>query len=124
MGMRQDEVHVVVVDDDADSRDVVQALLELDGYRVTTVPDADAALNAVATWKPLCVILDLHMPRVNGVELARRLREAHGANLVLIVLTASASPTDHRDAEIAGVDYVMQKPLDTALLRRMLPRIE
>jgi CheY-like chemotaxis protein len=124
MDSGRDEVHVVVVDDDADSRDVVQALLELDGYAVTTAPDAEAALRAVAEHKPLCVILDLHMPRVDGVELARRLRQAHGANLVLIVLTASASATDHRDAEIAGVDYVMQKPLDVALLRRMLPRIE
>jgi CheY-like chemotaxis protein len=124
MASGTEEVHVVVVDDDADSRDVVQALLEMDGYAVTTAPDAESALKAVTEHKPLCVLLDLHMPRVDGFELARRLRQAHGANLVLIVLTASASAVDHRDAEIAGVDYVMQKPLDVALLRRMLPRIE
>jgi two-component system, cell cycle response regulator DivK len=122
--MARDEVRVLIVDDDADMREVLQGVLELDGYRVDTAPDAATALRRVAELKPLCVILDLQMPGVGGIELTQQLRAAHGANLVLIVLTGSASADEHRDAEIAGVDYVMQKPLDVPLLRRILPRIE
>ena len=122
--MAKDEVRVVVVDDEPDVRDMMKELLELDGYRVRTASDADDAMAAIAEFGPLCVILDLELPTVGGVELARRIRSLYGTGIVLIVLTGSSRPVDHHAAEAAGVDYVLEKPLDVELLRRMLPPID
>jgi CheY-like chemotaxis protein len=112
---------ILVVDDDADSRDSLKMLLELDGYRAFTAASADEAIKAVATQQPICVILDLHMPGVGGVELAQRIRAAHGNAIVLLVLTGSTSADDEDAAERSGVDYVLHKPVDPARLRRLLP---
>ncbi|MEO7008253.1 MAG: response regulator [Caldimonas sp.] len=122
--MANDEVRVVVVDDDPDVRETMKELLELDGYRVRTASDSDDAMTAIAESEPLCVILDLELPTIGGVELARRIRALYGTGIVLIVLTGSSRPVDHHAAEAAGVDYVLEKPLDVKRLRRMLPPID
>ncbi len=122
--MASDEVRVVVVDDEPDMRDMMKELLELDGYRVRTAPDAGSAMIAIAESNPVCVILDLKLPKIDGVELARRIRALYGTCIVLIMLTGSSLTVDHQAAEVAGVDYVLEKPLDVDLLRRMLPPID
>lgn len=111
---------ILVVDDDADSRESLKVLLELDGHLAFTASGADEALSAIATHKPVCVILDLLMPCVDGAELARRIRSTHGNEIVLLVLTGSTCPSDQESAERSGVDYVFHKPLDVERLRRMV----
>jgi CheY-like chemotaxis protein len=122
--LAKDDVRVVVVDDHADTRDVVKHLLELDGYHVRTASNAAEAIAVIAAYQPLCVLLDLGLPDVTGVELAQRLRGLHGTGIVIIVLTGSSRQEEIAAAEAAGADYVLRKPLDIALLRKMLPRIE
>jgi DNA-binding response OmpR family regulator len=119
----QDEVRVVVVDDDSDLRETMLELLELDGYRVRGASNAEDAVSVIAEHMPLAVLLDLNLPTMNGVDLARHIRATFGQELVVIVLTGSTSAADKYAAEVAGVDYVLQKPLDAGLLRRMLPVI-
>ena len=121
--MANEEVRVVGVDYEPDVRDMMKELLELDGYQVRTASDADAAMTAIAEFDPVCVILDLKLPTVSGIELAHRVRSLYGTGIVLIVLTGSSRPVDHHAAEAAGVDYVLEKPLDVELLRRMLPPV-
>jgi CheY-like chemotaxis protein len=82
---------VVIVDDHTDSRDGVKQLLELDGYNV------------------------------RASELARQLPARYGAETVLVVLTGSTKPEEIAPAEMTGADYILRKPLDIALLGRMLP---
>jgi CheY-like chemotaxis protein len=122
--MPKDDVRVVVVDDHIDTRDTVKQLLELDGYNVRVAGDAHEALVVVAEHHPLCVILDLGLPDIPGAELAQRLRALHGSGTVIIVLTGSTRAEDQEAAEAAGADFVLTKPLDVAVLRKMLPRIE
>jgi DNA-binding response OmpR family regulator len=117
----QEEVRVVLVEDDPDVSEAVSALLQDDGYRVRTVSTAEEAMSVIAQDQPICVILDLGLPTIGGVELARRIRAAQGTGIVLIVLTGSVLASDQSAAEAAGVDYVLHKPLDVDLLRRMLP---
>ncbi len=116
-----DVVDVLVVDDDPDVREVLGLLLEADGYRVRRAADAKAALAAIAEQTPMCVLLDLEMPGMHGVELARELRAREGSDLVLISVTGWLDAEQHEAAERAGVDFVLTKPLDPAKLRLMLP---
>jgi CheY-like chemotaxis protein len=122
--MTQDDVRVVVVDDDSDTRESMQALLEVVGYDVRTAGDAEEAMAVVAAHQPLCVILDLGLPEVTGAELTGQLRSLYGSELVIIVLTGSTRPEDQEAAELAGVDYVLHKPLDVARLERLLPPLK
>jgi DNA-binding response OmpR family regulator len=119
-----DDVRAVIVEDHADTRDMVMRLLELDGYNVRGASDACEALAVIAAHQPVCVILDLNLPDGCGIELARQLRAIYGTGTVIIVLTGSSRPEDQDAVELAGADYVLHKPLNAALLRRMLPRIE
>ncbi|GAP36629.1 response regulator [Piscinibacter sakaiensis] len=119
-----DEVRVVLVDDDPLVCDAVCAMLELDGYTVFSATAADAALDLIAAQAPHCVITDLHMPGVDGLELTRRVRALCDPATVLIVLTGSGSEADHAQAERAGADFVLMKPLEAERLRTMLPPLE
>ncbi|MCE4535740.1 response regulator [Pelomonas sp. P7] len=116
-----DVVDVLVVDDDPDVREVLGLLLEADGYRVRRAADAQSALAAIDEQPAMCVLLDLEMPGMHGVELARELRAREGASLVLISVTGWQDAKQHEAAERAGVDFVLTKPLDPAKLRLMLP---
>ena len=114
---------MLVVDDEPDVVDAMKQLLELDGYQAITAHNADEALVLIDQQPPICVVLDLGLPHTSGVELLRRVRERHGAGIVLIVLTGSTEPDDESAAEAAGADYVLHKPLDMDKLRRMLPPV-
>lgn len=116
-----EEVEVLVVDDDADTRETLAMLLGEFGYRVRTAGDGPAALAAMDERAPMCVLLDLGLPGMNGIELARTIRERHGDNLVLISLTGWANTERQEEAESAGVDFVLPKPLDVERFSRLLP---
>lgn len=119
--MDEEEVKVLLVDDDDDMLESLRTLLELDGYSVRTVRDAASALGTVESFRPHCVLLDIGLPRVDGCELARQLRTLHGADLVLVAVTGHTREEDRLRAEAAGIDFVMTKPVDTAVLRTILP---
>lgn len=121
---QKEDVRVVVVDDDPDAAESLKDLLVLDGYNVFTAADAAEALKLVAEQQPLCVLLDIGLPGMDGNDLARALRAQHGADLVVVAVTGRSGEDDRLEAERAGVDYVLVKPLDPRLLRKMLPRID
>lgn len=118
-----EDVRVVLVDDDPLLCDTLKLTLELDGYTVWTATTAEDALTLIQAHHPHCVITDLNMPDVNGIELARRVRAACDPAMVLIVLTGSDAERDHALVERAGADFVLLKPLDHARLRSMLPPV-
>lgn len=120
----REDVRVLVVDDDPDAAASLKALLDLDGYNVRTAGDATRALALVAEHQPLCVLLDIGLPGMDGNELARALRNRHGTELVVVAVTGRSGAKDHLEAELAGFDYMLVKPVDPRLLRKMLPPIE
>lgn len=117
----KDEVDVLVVDDDADTRESLALLLGDYGYRVRTAADGPSALAAVEARPPMCVLLDLGLPGMSGIELARRIRERHEPNMVIISLTGWANTERQDEAELAGVDFVLAKPLDLDRFSQLLP---
>ena len=119
--MTKEEVRVVIVDDDDDVRDVLRLFVEADGYTALTVSDGAGALEAVRHFKPACVLLDLAMPGVDGVEVTRQLRREIGSWLVIVGITAVPAESEHARLESAGVDFILTKPVDAESLRRLLP---
>ncbi|MEP7302897.1 MAG: response regulator [Caldimonas sp.] len=119
--MEADEARVVVADDAPDVAEALAYALEADGYKVWIAHDGNEALALVELHKPHCVLFDIDMPSLDGSELSKRLREQHGDDLVLIAVTGW-SDKDPRVADaFARVDHYLRKPVDPAVLRKLLP---
>ena len=111
---------VLVVDDVADSADSLVELLDLWGCEACAAHDGVSALHAAQSFQPQVVLLDIGMPGMDGNEVARRLRAAHGASVFLIALTGYGQVQDREATHAAGFDAHMVKPVDLAELRRLL----
>jgi PAS domain S-box-containing protein len=114
---------LLVADDNRDAATTLSALLELDGYSVTTVFCAQDALTAAASLKPDAFLLDIGMPDMSGYDLARRIRhEAWGRNAYLVALTGWGQAHDKEAARAAGFDEHLTKPIDPTILAALLHR--
>jgi len=122
------EGRVLVVEDDEEIADVLRRSLRNEGYDVRTSGDGVEALDAAAAFTPDLVVLDLGLPRLDGVEVCRRLR-AEG-DVPILMLTARAETEDRVDGLDSGADDYLVKPFERtellarirALLRRRPPR--
>ena len=99
---------VCVVEDDADVRDSVRLLLEATGYRVVDFANAEAFLRATDGRDAACLVFDLHMGGITGLELLERLRSL-GIQTPAIIVTASGEYLDDRCAR-AGALALLHKP--------------
>jgi DNA-binding response OmpR family regulator len=117
-----EKVHVLVVDDEAEVRDLLQEYLSGQDYDVSTaasIPAARAVLDAAKNNNPVeLVVLDLKMPGENGLVLARELRDCGG--VAVIMLTASGETIDRIVGLEVGADDYLVKPFDP---RELLARI-
>ena len=111
-------MHILVVDDDQAVRDSLKRSLEYNGYEVSTAEDGVQALARLAAVRPDAVIMDVMMPRLDGLETTRMLRAA-GNDVPILVLTARDAVGDRVDGLDAGGDDYMAKPfaLDELLAR-------
>jgi two-component system KDP operon response regulator KdpE len=102
---------ILVVDDDSQITRVLKTVLEGQGYAVRTAADGLSAREIVADWKPDLVLTDLCMPRVNGIELCRRIRVLTTAPI--IVLSVKDVERAKVEALDAGADDFITKPFGT-----------
>lgn len=121
--MKSEDVRIVIVDDMADTAEVMAMLLETDGYHVRTALSGEAALEVVAEFEPLCVLMDINMPGLGGHELCRLLRERYGDGMVLVAVTGAGHVDDRIGESFARFDHYLRKPVDFNLLRRLLPPV-
>ncbi len=120
---------VLVVDDDKAVRESLRRSLEFNGYEVSLAGDGAEALAAIAATSPDVVVMDVMMPRLDGLEATRALRTA-GNDLPILVLTARDAVGDRVEGLDAGADDYLTKPFALqellarlrALLRRVAPR--
>ena len=101
---------VAVVDDDEAVRHSLQLLLEVHGHKVGTFASAAEFLKA-ELGKPLCLIVDNHLPGMTGLDLSERLR-AEGNMLPILLVTGSPSDAVYARAARVGIDEVLKKPFD------------
>jgi signal transduction histidine kinase/CheY-like chemotaxis protein len=114
---------VLVVEDNADARETLQRLLELQGHRVRVAADGQAGLEAVGERMPEIALIDIGLPLLDGYELARRIRaQAGGERAYLVALTGYGLPEDRNRTEAAGFDLHLVKPVDAGMLAEVLKR--
>ena len=122
--MIDDSVRLIVVDDVEDAAATLALMLELDGYEVRTAHDGAQALAMIDSFAPHCILFDIDMPGIDGLELSRHVRERHDNDIVLIAVTAHA-PQDPRVAGAFRVaDHYFSKPVDPRLLHKVLPPLK
>lgn len=110
---------ILVVDDELDSAEVLAELLRRDGHRALAVGDGPAALEALSTFGPHVVLLDLGLPKMDGYEVARRMRQESGGKAALLI-ALTGYQNDARRLEEAGFDAHLIKPADVQKLAALL----
>jgi DNA-binding response OmpR family regulator len=115
---------VLVADDDEDIRSLVTFRLERAGFRVIAAEDGDSALTLALERSPDLAVLDVMMPRLDGYELTRRLREHEQTkSMPIILLTARAQEADVARGFEAGADDYIRKPFSPQELRARVQAI-
>jgi two-component system response regulator MprA len=119
---------VLVVEDDTEIADVLRRSLRQEGHEVRTAGDGVEALDAADEFVPYLVVLDLGLPRLDGVEVCRRLRSE--SDVPILILTARSDTEDRVEGLDSGADDYLVKPFERtellarirALMRRRPPR--
>lgn len=110
--------NILVVDDNPDKLNLIKAALDLAGYNVTTATDGDEALIAIESYQPDLVITDVMMPRINGYELAQRIRANPITKFIPVIMQTAAgrrSEDLRRANEVGALGYITD-PTDLDLL--------
>ena len=103
------KTRILVVDDEPNIREVVDLYLRREGYNVEIAGDGIAALQAIERQRPDLIVLDLMLPKLDGLQLTRALREAD-YNIPIIMLTAKSEETDRIAGLDLGADDYVTKP--------------
>jgi CheY-like chemotaxis protein len=114
---------VLVVDDELENREWVMKLLTSVGFSVRGAENGEAAIQNWEEWNPRLILMDVHMPVMDGLEATRRIKaDPRGKETVIIALTASAMDDDRRAALRSGADDFLTKPCrEEELLDKMKP---
>jgi two-component system, sensor histidine kinase len=115
---------VLIVEDNDDARETLRRMLELDGHRVRVAADGLAGLEAVNADVPEIALIDVGLPRMDGYELARRIRTEIGGprRPYLVAVTGYGLPEDRTRTREAGFDLHLVKPVDSAELAEVLAK--
>ena len=119
-GRRLQGWRVLVADDNALVRELFLAFLQEEGASCVAVADGAAALQEITPGRFDCVVLDLAMPRLDGIETARQLRAGGATGLRIVGVSAHANERDRLQALAAGIDVFLTKPVELDSLARAL----
>lgn len=106
---------IAVVDDEEDVRHSLQRLLRAAGFEVLVYASGTEFLRHASDSSPDCVVLDLHMPRLTGLDVQSVLRE-RGLKVPVVILTGNETPETRAAAFAGGVDDYLAKPVDDDIL--------
>ena len=116
----------LVVEDFEDSRFMMRRLLEMAGYNVLEASDGEQAVKIAVEARPVLILMDLSLPKLDGLAATRQIRQKKGLQAVPIVaVSAHDSPESRTEALAAGCDEYVTKPIDfdhlTKVLQRFVP---
>jgi CheY-like chemotaxis protein len=118
-------LRILIVDDNRDGADSLVMLLRIMGTDTRTAYDGQEAVQVAREFRPDVVLLDIGLPKLNGYEACRRIREqSWGKNVVLIALTGWGQEEDRRRSREAGFDDHIVKPVDPEELMKLLAELE
>ena len=89
-----EKLHVLLVEDSEDNREMLRLLLELDGFRVDVAADGEQGVQQAVALRPQVALVDLGLPALDGYEVARQVRAALGPSIRLVALTGYSQPED------------------------------
>ena len=116
---------VLVVDDNRDAAVSLAMMLKLMGNETKTAHDGLEALDVAAAYRPELILLDIGMPKLNGYDTARHIRQQPwGKGVVLVALTGWGQEEDRRKSQDAGFDHHMTKPIEPAALEKLLANLK
>ena len=121
--MGDESVRLIVVDDVEDAAATLALMLELNGYVVRTAHDGARALAMIDNFKPHCILFDIAMPGIDGLELSRHVRARHDNDIVLIAVTGRPLQDTRVSGAFCVADHYFSKPVDPRLLHKVLPPI-
>ena len=112
---------IVIIEDNADSREMLKMLLTLDGYDVTAAADGIEGFQEIAARRPDVALVDIGLPEMDGYQVARKVRaELDGMPIRLVALTGYGGSIDCQQVLAAGFDEHLVKPVDPRELVRVL----
>jgi signal transduction histidine kinase/ActR/RegA family two-component response regulator len=115
---------ILLIEDDADSRETLRQALQLNGHRVEVAQDGPSGLSRIASFKPDVAIVDIGLPGMSGYQVAEAIRSQHGRELMLVALTGYGRREDEQLAKKAGFDRHIVKPADFPRLLGILASAE
>jgi len=110
---------VLVVDDDCDVVEILREFLSAKGYEVLTANDGAEALRKVKEERPHLILLDIQMPRMDGLEVLRQLRQINQEVGVIMITGVNEQEIARKAMELGAFDYIV-KPLDLPYLQQSL----
>ena len=112
---------ILVVDDNRDSAKTMAMMLKLLGHTTELAHDGEEAIGVAENFRPNVVLLDIGLPKINGFEVARRIRgQSWGREMFLAAMTGWGQDEDRRKSQEAGFDTHLVKPVDLATLTKLL----
>ncbi|HEY1889851.1 MAG TPA: response regulator [Steroidobacteraceae bacterium] len=116
---------LLVVDDNKDAAESMSMLLEMWGHEVVFAYDGPSAIETAEQWRPEAVFLDIGLPRMDGYQVAERLRELPQAkDAVLIAITGYGQADDRMRSQRAGIDHHLVKPVAPDALRNLIDSLQ
>jgi signal transduction histidine kinase/CheY-like chemotaxis protein len=117
----QEAPKILVVDDHPENRDWLMKLLTSIGFSVGGAENGEAAIRSWEQWRPRLILMDVHMPVMDGLEATRRIKaDPRGKETIIVALTASAMNDDRQEVAYSGVDDFVAKPCsEDELLEKM-----
>lgn len=114
-------LRILVVDDNLDAADSLGMALRMMGHDVETAHDGLEAMGAATAFRPDVILLDIGLPKLDGYQVARRIREQDGgADIVLVALTGWGQEEDRERSREAGFDLHLTKPVDFKAIQKLL----
>jgi two-component system, sensor histidine kinase len=118
--MAEPACRVLLIEDNADSRESMTILLRMMGHEVQEAADGREGLDKALSWAPENAVVDIGLPILDGYQVARGVKSVLGNHIRLIALTAYCQEADRKKAFDAGFDEFVAKPADTLELSRLL----
>ena len=115
---------ILVVDDNRDAVASLVMMLSLMGHETCTAHDGQEAVDQAEAFRPDLILLDIGLPKLNGYEVCRRIRQyPWGQNMIIVAATGWGQEDDRKRSHEAGFDHHMVKPVDPAILDQILASI-